>query len=128
MIPMLREIREAVDVYVAAQPVPYRTNGDQFSFQSLKEDGHDRAFPIALEPFLHTRFEMADFAVDAFELGINYIGICCGGAPHHVRAMAEALRRTPPAGKYSPALDLHPMIGKNVKEKDRKFLEYWKDQ
>jgi betaine-homocysteine S-methyltransferase len=70
---------------------------------------------------------MADFAVEALELGVNFIGICCGGAPHYVRAMAEALGRTPPAGKYSPALDLHPMIGKNVKEKDQKFLKYWKD-
>ena len=127
MMPMLRDIRDAVDIYVAAQPVPYRTTEAQFSFQSLKEKDHDRAFPIALEPFLHTRFEMADFAVEAMELGVNYIGICCGGAPHHVRAMAEALGRTPPAGKYSPALDLHPMIGKNVKEKDKKYLEYWKD-
>jgi hypothetical protein len=117
-----------VDVYVAAQPVPYRTTENQLTFQSLKEEGYNRAFPIALEPFLHTRFEMADFAVEALELGINYIGICCGGAPHHVRAMAEALGRTPPAGKYSPALDLHPMIGKNVKEKDQKYLEFWKDR
>lgn len=127
MMPILRDIRQAVDVYVAAQPVPYRTTTTQSTFQALKEDHHERAFPIALEPFLHTRFEMADFATDALELGVNYIGICCGGAPHHVRAMAEALGRTPPAGKYSPALELHPMIGKNVKEKDRKFLDYWKD-
>ena len=26
-------------------------------------------------------------------IGVDYIGICCGGAPHHVRAMAEALGR-----------------------------------
>jgi betaine-homocysteine S-methyltransferase len=127
MLPLLRDIRQAVDVYVAAQPVPYRTSDAQPTFQTLREEDHARAFPIALEPFLHTRFEMADFAANALELGVNYIGICCGGAPHHVRAMAEALGRTPPAGKYSPALDLHPMIGKNVKEKDQKFLEYWKD-
>jgi len=127
MMPLLRDIRQEVDGFIAAQPVPYRTTATQYTFQSLKEADHDRAFPIALEPFLHTRFEMADFSIEAMELGVNYIGICCGGAPHHVRAMAEALGRTPPAGKYSPALDLHPMIGKNVKEKDKKYLEYWKD-
>ena len=38
-------------------------------------------------------------------------GICCGGAPHHVRAMAEALGRTPPASRYSPAMELHPVLG-----------------
>ena len=127
MMPLLRDIRQDVDGFIAAQPVPYRTTATQYTFQSLKEADHDRAFPIALEPFLHTRFEMADFSLEAMELGVNYIGIFCGGAPYHVRAMAEALGRTPPAGKYSPALDLHPMIGKNVKEKDKKYLEYWKD-
>jgi hypothetical protein len=25
--------------------------------------------------------------------------------------MAEALGRTPPAGRYSPAMDLHPVLG-----------------
>jgi betaine-homocysteine S-methyltransferase len=128
MLPMLADIRQAVDVFVAAQPVPYRTSKEQFAFQGLKEPGKERGFPIALEPFLLTRYDMADFAIKAMDLGINYIGICCGGAPHHVRAMAEALGRTPPAGRYSPALDLHPMIGKTVKEKDREFLEFWVDE
>ena len=41
----------------------------------------------------------------------DYVGICCGGAPHHVRAMAEALGRTPPASRYSPAMELHPVLG-----------------
>ena len=127
MDPLLRQIRDAVDVYVAAQPVPYRTNPEQDTFQALKQPGKERSFPIGLEPFLLTRFEMADWAAKAKEMGINYIGICCGGAPHHVRAMAEALGRSTPASRYSPALDLHPMIGKNVKEKDQQFLKNWKD-
>jgi betaine-homocysteine S-methyltransferase len=44
-------------------------------------------------------------------MGINYIGICCGAGPHHVRAMAEALGRKPVAGKYSPDMSLHPIFG-----------------
>ncbi len=47
----------------------------------------------------------------AREIGVGYIGICCGGAPHHVRAMAEALGRTTPASRYSPAIELHPVLG-----------------
>jgi betaine-homocysteine S-methyltransferase len=128
MLPLLQEIRQAVSCYVAAQPVPYRTTPEQFAFQGLKEPGHpERSFPIALEPFLCTRFEMADFAAQAQHIGVNYIGICCGGAPHHVRAMAETLGRTTPASRYSPALDLHPMIGAHVKQKDQQFLEFWVD-
>ncbi|MFI7586428.1 homocysteine S-methyltransferase family protein [Spongisporangium articulatum] len=110
MLPVLEKIRAAVDVPIAAQPVPYRTSAAVPAFESL-ESPAGRAFPIALEPFAHTRFEMADFARRAADLGVSYVGICCGGAPHYVRAMAEALGRETPASKYSPALDLHPVLG-----------------
>jgi betaine-homocysteine S-methyltransferase len=79
-----------------------------------------------LEPFLCNRFEMAVFARKAQALGVNYIGICCGGAPHHVRAMAEALGRPTPASKYSPVMELHPMLGARVDDRDKKFLADWK--
>ncbi|MCC6957875.1 MAG: homocysteine S-methyltransferase family protein [Anaerolineales bacterium] len=127
MLPLLRDIRQAVSCYVAAQPVPYHTTPEQAAFQHLRLPGRERAFPIALEPFLCDRFEMADFARQAQEIGVNYIGICCGAGPHHVRAMAEALGRTTPASRYSPDLALHPMIGSDVKDKDREFLKHWKD-
>ncbi len=111
MLPLLERIRAAVDVPVAAQPVPYRTTHRTPAFESLESEAGRRAFPIELEPFGLTRFEMADFAVRARDIGVNYVGICCGGAPHHVRAMAEALGRTTPASRYSPAMGLHPVLG-----------------
>jgi len=127
MLPLLKRVRDAVDGYVAAQPVPYATNEAQPTFQSLRGPDNHRAFPIALDPFTHTRIEMAAFAMQARDLGVNYIGVCCGGAPHHVRAMAEILGRTPPASRYSPDLSLHPMLGAKVALRDKKFLNYWKD-
>jgi betaine-homocysteine S-methyltransferase len=111
MLPLLERIRAAVDVAVAAQPVPYRTSPETPAFESLSSPDGRRLFPIQLEPFQCTRFEMADFARRARDIGVDYIGICCGGGPHHVRAMAEALGRTPPAARYSPALELHPVLG-----------------
>ena len=72
------------------------------------------------------RFEMAEFASSARDLGVNYIGACCGAAPHHVRSMAESLGRTVPASRYSPDLSLHPILGDNVQEKERQF-QNWKD-
>jgi len=127
MLPIIKQIRDEVGCYVAAQPVAYRTTEEQPTFQALKdEDGH-RAFPIALDPFQATRFEMADFAVQAQGIGVNYIGTCCGAAPHHVRAMAEALGRTVPASRYSPDMSLHPMLGSSVQERDQSFLKDWKD-
>jgi betaine-homocysteine S-methyltransferase len=111
MLPLLERIRAAVDVAVAAQPVPYRTSPAAPAFESLHAEDGRRAFPIELESFQCTRFEMADFARRAREIGVDYVGICCGGGPHHVRAMAEALGRDTPASRYSPAIELHPVIG-----------------
>ena len=115
MLPLLEEIRAAVDVGVAAQPVPYRTAS---AFESL--DG----FPIQLEPYQCTRFEMAGFARRARDIGVDYIGICCGGAPHHVRAMAEALGRETPASRYSPAMELHPVLG--TQKADQEIMAGWR--
>lgn len=67
---------------------------------------------------------MADFAIKARDLGINYIGICCGAGPHHVRAMAEALGRDVPASKYSPDLRVHPLFGAEESVK-KHYAECW---
>ena len=126
MLPIIEKVRAAVSCYVAAQPVPYKTNADAPTFESLRTSSTERAFPLALEPFLCNRFEMAAFARQARRIGVNYIGICCGGAPHYVRAMAEALGKTVPASKYSPAMELHPMLGSHVEDQDKDFLADWK--
>jgi methionine synthase I (cobalamin-dependent) len=126
MFPILERVRAAVSCPVAAQPVPYRTTPEEPTFVSLHGDDGSRAFPVALDAFVLTRFEMADFAVAARDLGVSFIGICCGGAPHHVRSMAEALGRTVPASRYSPAMELHPVLGENVKERDRRYTG-WQD-
>ena len=125
MMPLMAEIRETVDCAVAAQPVPYRTDAAAPTMQALRSGTTQRAFPLALEPFGCTRFEMAQFALQARDLGVNYVGICCGAGPHHVRAMAEALGREVPASKYSPSMDLHPMFREHVSAKDAMFLKTW---
>jgi betaine-homocysteine S-methyltransferase len=108
MLPLLGAIRAAVDVPVAALPVPYHTHAGEPTFQSLGGGG---AFPVALDPFTSTRYEVADFARDAVALGVDYVGLCCGAAPHHIRAMAEAMGRRPPASRYSPDMSKHAYLG-----------------
>jgi betaine-homocysteine S-methyltransferase len=125
ILPLITEIREAVDCAVAIQPVPYRTDASAPTMETLSSAEGERAFPIALDPFVCTRFEMAAFAVQARDLGVDYVGICCGAGPHHVRAMAEALGREVAAGKYSPSMDLHPMFRADIAAKDAAFLHTW---
>ena len=55
----------------------------------------DGAFPYALDPLQVTRHEMGEFARQANEAGIQYIGSCCGSVAGHVRAMAKVLGKLP---------------------------------
>src|SRR5436305_12387411 len=57
MLPIIAKIRAAVDCYVAAQPVPYKTDAQHPTFESLPTGDGQQAFPLALEPLLHNRFE-----------------------------------------------------------------------
>jgi betaine-homocysteine S-methyltransferase len=116
MLPLLGPIVEALEVPVAALPVPYRTTPVTPAFTSLCDDGHPsgpggRAFPVALDPFVCNRFEIADFTTQAMALGVRYLGLCCGAGPHHVRSMAQALGRTPPAARYAPDIARHAVLG-----------------
>jgi methionine synthase I (cobalamin-dependent) len=116
MLPLLEGIRKAVSVHVAALPVPYRTTEQQPSFQSLEDTQWEglpegRPFPTALDPFACNRYEIAEFARAALGLGVNYLGVCCGAAPHHIRSMAEALGRTPPASRYTADMSKHAYLG-----------------
>lgn len=117
IMPLLKQIRERVKCTVAALPVPYRTTSDQPSFMSLTDPccGNARAFPTGLDPFVCTRAEIADFGREAYAMGINYLGVCCGAGPHHIRALAEALGRHPESSKYSADMSKHAFFGTDKK-------------
>jgi len=125
MLPMLREIRAAVRCHVAALPVPYRTTAAEPVFQSLSDPTRpeNRAFPTALDPFLLSRYEIAQFTQEAQALGVRYLGVCCGAGPHHIRSMAEALGRRPPASRFSPDMSKHILFGSDKRLWQRN-LEY----
>ena len=76
------------------------------------------AFPVALDNLYCNRFEMAEFAKQCADKKINFIGICCGAEPHHVREMSVALGRKPISYKYYPDISRHWLHGK-----DESFLE-----
>jgi betaine-homocysteine S-methyltransferase len=85
MLPAMEQMRRAVSGYLGCQPTAYRTPKEKPDFTSLPE------FPYALDPLQLTRKEMADYALQAREIGINYIGACCGAVAIHIREMARAL-------------------------------------
>lgn len=113
MLPVLERVRDAVSCQVAALPVPYRTTEAEPTMQALRDPqrGGAQAFPTALDPFTCTRQELAEFAAAALALGVRYLGVCCGAAPHHIRAVAEAAGKVPPASRYSPDMSKHSFLG-----------------
>ena len=122
MLPLLREIRAGVKTHMAALPVPYRTSEKEPSFQSLCDthwhyDEGSRPFPIALDPFTCNRYEIAEFGQQAMALDIRYLGVCCGAGPHHVRALAEAVGKHPPASRYSADMSKHAFLGSHERIK-----------
>ncbi len=131
MLPLLREIRARVKTPMAALPVPYRTHEEEPSFQSLCDthwhyDEGSRPFPVALDPFTCNRFEIAEFGRQAMALDIRYLGVCCGAGPHHIRALAEAVGKHPPASKYSPDMSKHAFLGSH--ERIRKVQKDYADK
>ena len=85
MLPLAREMREAVDGFVAMQPI---------GFRCWPEYTHLHRVPDWTQRVL-SPVEMADYAREATAIGVNYIGSCCGSGPEQVRAMAVALGKTP---------------------------------
>lgn len=89
LLPIAAEMRRAVAGPVACQPTAYRTPADNPDFTASP------AFPFETETLLLSRRDMAAYATQAREVGINVIGSCCGSIPVHVREMARALGKAP---------------------------------
>jgi betaine-homocysteine S-methyltransferase len=124
MMPWLRQIRAAVSCHVGALPIPYRTTEAEPTFFNLSDpeaavpSPHGRTFPTALDPLFTNRYEIDAFAREAFELGINYLGVCCGANPMLVRQVAEAVGRTTEASRFSERMQNHFLYGTNERLPD----------
>ena len=56
---------------------------------------------------------MHKYARDAYNMGINYIGGCCGFEPYHIRAVAEELAKE--RGKLPVGSEKHDQWGAGLK-------------
>jgi betaine-homocysteine S-methyltransferase len=85
MLPLLRQMRAAVKVPLAAQPAAFRTTDSVHSFTKLPE------FPDALETIQVSRSEFLDFGKAARTEGIGYVGGCCGCNAAYIKALDRGL-------------------------------------
>jgi len=95
------------DVFLMAQPVIYHTpDASKQGFIDLPE------FPFALEPRIATRWEVQNWARASYDLGLRYIGGCCGFQAYHIRAIAEELAKE--RGVTAPGSEKHEPWGKGL--------------
>jgi betaine-homocysteine S-methyltransferase len=87
MLPLLKAMREAVDVPLAAQPAAFRTNAACHSFT------RDPAFPDNLETIQVSRREFFEFGKIAKSEGIRFVGGCCGCNAAYIRSLARGLSK-----------------------------------
>lgn len=85
MLEVLRPMREAVNVPIAAQPAAFVTTEEIPCFTRMPQ------FPDALETIQVARAEFTDFARIARSEGVGYLGGCCGCNAAYIRTMSDAL-------------------------------------
>ncbi|XP_030625029.1 betaine--homocysteine S-methyltransferase 1 isoform X2 [Chanos chanos] len=122
-------MKEAVEkaglkAHYMVQPLAYHTpDCNRQGFIDLPE------FPFALEPRILTRWDMQQYAREAYDAGIRYIGGCCGFEPYHIRALAEEL--APERGFLPTASEKHGPWGTGLEMHTKPWVrararrEYW---
>ena len=82
---LLREMRSATKVPLAAQPAAFHTTAECHSFTRLP------AFPDELETIQVSRRVFHDFGKAAKKEGIGYLGGCCGCNAAYIQALRDGL-------------------------------------
>jgi len=115
------------DVYMMVQPLGFHTpDASKQGFIDLPE------FPFGLEPRILTRWDMHAFARQAYDMGVRYIGGCCGFEPYHVRALSEELIAER-GGRIPEGCEKHDMWGAGLKMHTKPWVRarasrsYWEN-
>jgi len=127
----IKLMKEALDsnglkAFLMTQPLAYQTpDANKQGFIDLRE------FPFALEPRVCTRWEIQKYARDAYNLGVRFIGGCCGFEPYHIRAIAEELaperKRFPKGSEKHDAWGLGLRMHTKPWVRSRAHRDYWEN-
>jgi len=85
MLSIIREMRKAVSVPIAAQPATFRTTDSMPCFTKLPQ------FPDEMEAIQLPRGAFETFAKQAKSEGIQFLGGCCGCNAAYIHAFARGL-------------------------------------
>jgi betaine-homocysteine S-methyltransferase len=85
MLPILRRMRSAVRIPIAAQPAAFRTTEELPTFTRMPQ------FPDEMETLQVPRTMFYEFGKQARNEGISYVGGCCGCNAAYIREIAYGL-------------------------------------
>lgn len=85
------------------------------------------AFPLDLSSCYCTREEIRKFAEESKSIGVQYVGLCCGNAPHFMREISAVYEKPAPALKYSPEMEKHFIFG-DEKKNDPYYTQTYKNK
>ncbi|XP_071956200.1 betaine--homocysteine S-methyltransferase 1-like [Antedon mediterranea] len=129
LLPIMEKVRAVCKGHLAAIPVPYRTTSDEPTFFNMVDPKTGKkCFPTNMDIRFCNRDDMVDFGKRCQEIGINFVGICCGNSAHLTRSLAESYGRKPPASRYSPKMENHfiygtkPCLAKYYNEQNQKLF------
>ncbi|XP_071497471.1 betaine--homocysteine S-methyltransferase 1-like [Diadema antillarum] len=113
MMPLLENAAKGdIGAPLASMPVPYRTTEEHPTFITITDPlTGKKAFPADLNCLLCSRGDIKKYAQQCAQLKIQYVGLCCGNAPHYTRTLAEAFGRVTEASKFSPDMSKHGIYG-----------------
>lgn len=113
-------------VHLMCQPLAFKTpDAGRQGFIDLPE------FPFGLEPRICTRWDMHQYAREAWKLGCRYIGGCCGFEAYHIRAVCEELVAERGGRLGESSTEKHDMWGAGLKihtkpwVRARAHRDYW---
>ena len=91
---------------LCALPVAYRTSTNEPTFFELTDSccpENNPVYPRGLDAFMVSETEIRIFTKQCVDLGLQYLGICCGNTGNYTRAMAEEMGKTSPSSRYYDA-------------------------
>ena len=111
---------------VCALPLGYRTTKEQPTWYDLKDPLFPENFPFTdgLNPFLVTEKEIVIFTKRCMELGVKYMGICCGNMGSLTRAMATTMGKEPFLSAYHDMEKLSKVMKHKNELRSKRLKEY----
>lgn len=118
--------KAGLKAHLMCQPLAYLTpDVSKQGFIDLPE------FPFALEPRVATRWNIHKYARDAYDLGVRYIGGCCGFEAYHIRAISEELAKE--RGFMPEGSTKHGLWGDGLRQHTKPWVrararrDYWEN-